>query len=387
MELGMYIHIPFCIKKCFYCDFISYPLQGNNRYTEKDVENYLSLMLKEAAMYRHIHPADGQRIKTLYIGGGTPTCLTGGQLFVLLDSLQKMFCIEQDAEITVEANPGTIDREKLQQLKSAGYNRLSLGVQSFDAQELNCLGRIYSPQEVYTAFDLARQAGFNNINIDLMYGLPGQNIDEWRKNLQTAVAMKPEHLSLYQLSIEKGTHFDDLCKQRFLIEVEQEIARKMFEETIDYLKENGFCHYEISNFARAGRESRHNMMYWHNLEYIGLGAGASGYLRGLRYSNENNLSIYEKSVQIDRKPIRDKDPIDQELEMSEHMFLGLRIIEGVDKRVFRHRFTVDIRVVFGAVIEDLKNRGLLLETDTHVMLSKKGVFLANSVFIEFLPDK
>lgn len=387
MGLGMYVHIPFCIKKCSYCDFVSYPLQGNSRVAEKDVESYLRFLLKEAAIYRRDHLMNGQKVKTLYIGGGTPTCLAGGQLFVLLDSLQKMFNFEEDAEITVEANPGTIDREKLLQLKSAGCNRLSLGVQSFDAQELNCLGRIHSPQEVYTAFDLARQTGFDNINIDLMYGLPGQTIDEWQKNLQAAVAMKPEHLSLYQLNIEQGTHFDDLCKQGLLIEVEQETAQEMFEKAIDYLQANGFRHYEISNFARDGWKSRHNLMYWHNLEYIGLGAGASGYLRGVRYSNENNLSLYEKSVQIDRKPIREKDPIDQELEMAEHMFLGLRIIEGVDKRVFRQRFAVDIKVVFGAVIEDLKSKGLLCETDTHVMLSKKGVFLAKSVFIEFLSDK
>lgn len=384
MVLGMYVHIPFCIRKCFYCDFASYALQSEQGAAVKETENYLHFLLQEAALYRNDYLRDGQKLKTLYIGGGTPTCLAGGQLFALLDTLQNIYEFEKDAEITVEANPGTIDAHKLQLLKKAGCNRLSIGVQSYDAKELESLGRIHAPQEIYTAFSLARESGFNNINLDLMYGLPGQTLESWQRNLRSAVAMKPEHLSLYQLNIEPGTRFAEMAEQGQLAVPEQETAREMFEEAIAYLRQNGYGHYEISNFAQVGRESKHNLIYWHNLGYIGLGAGASGYLHGVRYSNEKSHILYGQALLNEKKPVCDEEPIDQKLAMSEQMFLGLRMLTGVDKRSFRKRFAVDIETVFGSAVERLKKKGLLLETDTHVLLSSEGLFLANDVFIEFI---
>lgn len=387
MVLGIYVHIPFCIRKCFYCDFVSYALHSKSSAAVQETESYLHFLLQEALLYRNDSLTGGQKLKTLYIGGGTPTCLAGGQLFALLDALQKIYEFEKDAEITVEANPGTLDAKKLQLLKKAGCNRLSLGVQSFDAKELECLGRIHSPQEIYTAFSLARESGFNNINLDLMYGLPEQTLDSWQRSLRSAVAMQPEHLSLYQLNIEQGTRFAELSERGLLAETEQETARKMFEEAIAYLRQNGYGHYEISNFAQNGRESRHNLMYWQNRGYIGLGAGASGYLHGIRYSNEKSVAQYQKALMNVKKPVCEEEPIGKDLAMSEQMFLGLRVLAGVDKHIFRSRFAVDIETVFGEEIERLKKKRLLLETDTHVLLSPEGLFLANEVFMEFIGNK
>jgi oxygen-independent coproporphyrinogen-3 oxidase len=384
MSLGIYVHIPFCIRKCPYCDFVSYPLQGEDGLEQKNIEDYVLSVLEEAAIYQREFSINRQQIKTLYIGGGTPTCLSGGQLFYLLDSLQHIFEFAEEAEITVEGNPGTIEREKLEFIKKGGCNRLSLGVQSFAPEDLSTLGRIHSLQEVYTVYELAKEIGFTNISLDLMYGLPGQDIAAWRKILRQAVELMPEHLSLYQLNIEKGTPFYLRREQGLLFDVEQEMAQKMLLETIEYLTKNGYRHYEISNFSKVGRESKHNKVYWQNCEYLGLGAGASGYWRGVRYSNEHDLARYRGALRIGKKPVREEDPIDRELSMSEHMFLGLRLLTGVEKEVFYNRFGIAIESVFGTVIKRLKGEGLLFENDKQIRLTKKGLFLANFVFMEFL---
>lgn len=378
MGLGIYVHIPFCVRKCPYCDFTSYALPAEESLCAEETERYVRLLLREAALYQ------GDKIESLYLGGGTPTCLTGGQLFLLLAELQKMFSLAPDAEITVEANPGTVGAGKLEKLREGGANRLSLGVQSFNANELHILGRIHTREDVYAAYRAAREAGFTNISLDLMYGLPGQTLEDWKSNLRSAVELQPEHLSLYQLHIEEGTPFFASQQRGEVQEAEEELARRMLEETMEYLSARGYLHYEISNFARTGRQSRHNTLYWQNREYIGLGAGASGYLKGVRYSNLTDLAAYSQALQEGKRPLEQEEPIDRKLAMVEEMFLGLRLLEGVPKDKFRQKFGSALESVYGEVLSRLSADGLIENTDARVRLSKKGLFVANLVFVEFL---
>lgn len=377
MEMGVYVHIPFCRSKCHYCDFTSYP--GIN---EHEVTLYINALLKETDFYRG--RLRGPSIKTLYIGGGTPTCLTGGQLCLLLGSLYDRLGIIKGTEVTVEGNPGTLDQRKLSILKESGCNRLSLGVQSFNERELQLLGRIHSAGEVYDTFKNARKTGFDNINLDLMYGLPGQELKGWVENLQKALELAPDHLSLYQLNYEEGTLFYRLLKQGVYEQFDQERALEMYETAIETLAKSGYFHYEISNFSLPNKESRHNKMYWNNREYLGLGAGASGYLSDIRYTNYSGLEEYSQSVQKGEEPVESREIINGDLHIREAVFLGLRLLEGINKSEFFLRYGVRLEDKYGETITSLIRRGLIKETKTHLSLTRQGLYLANQVFIEFL---
>lgn len=375
--VGIYVHIPFCEAKCHYCDFVSF---AGRSVQEK--EAYLRALAGEGELYRQF--LAGVTGKSLYIGGGTPTCLTGGQIFMLFTSLHNLFQLSPGIEITVEANPGTLNKEKLLLLKEVGCNRLSLGVQSFAARDLQVLGRIHSPRDVYNTYELARQAGFANINLDLMYGLPGQNLQGWRENLKKVVELSPEHISLYQLNIETGTSFARLVQRGLLEEFSQDEAFLMYQEAINFLAARGYHHYEISNFARPGKEAVHNCSYWLNEEYLGLGAGAAGYLQGVRYTNEADLAVYQNLLRQGKLPVAAKELIKKELAMAETMFLGLRLLRGVKKADFLTKYGLSIENRYAKVLPKLKKQGLLRETLTHVALTKKGLYVANEVFQEFL---
>lgn len=374
---GVYVHIPFCLAKCYYCDFTSFA--GRN---EQEKESYLLALEQEGAIYRELF--QGFTGKSLYIGGGTPTCLTSGQLFMLFSILNHLFKLPAGIEITVEGNPGTLDRDKLKQLKEAGCNRLSLGVQSFSSRDLKILGRIHSPQDVYNTYRLARQEGFQNINLDLMYGLPGQDLKGWRGNLLKLMELQPEHISLYQLNIEKDTPFGQLAEKGLLEEDDQDIAYLMYGEAINYLEARGYHHYEVSNFALPGKEAFHNRLYWLNEEYLGLGAGAAGYLQGVRYTNIGNPAAYQEILSQGKLPSAEKEIINSELAMAETMFLGLRLLEGVNKADFRIKHGVNMENKYKETLDKLKKQGLLRETDTHIALTKKGLYVANEVMLEFL---
>ncbi len=382
---ALYVHIPFCAAKCHYCDFVSYVSGENSDTQESEAVNlYLAALLKEAGFHQAKVSPTGAVIKSLYLGGGTPTRLTARQLFMLLEYLQQVFALSGQAEITVEGNPGTINKEKLEALQIQGCNRLSLGVQSFEDRELQALGRIHTVQDVYNTYNLAQEAGFANINLDLMYGLPGQELSGWRKNLRTAVSLNPEHISLYQLNIEKGTPFFSLQNKGLLAEFEQDEAFYMYEEAINYLTDSGYCHYEISNFAKPAYESRHNQVYWRNQEYIGIGAGASGYLAGRRYTNLAVLADYEAMLTQGARPLAQEETIDTELAMTETMFLGLRLLEGVDKNEFFLHFGIQINEHYGKAIDKLTEQGLIEETQNRVRLTRQGLYIANQVMMEFL---
>lgn len=386
-KVGLYVHVPFCRVKCYYCDFVSYA-----RRREEDIRAYLSALRQEGWLYQQRYTQKGEDdgngaifAQSLYIGGGTPTCLTSGQLSVLFGHLEALFHLPQGIEITVEANPGTIEREKLKCLKEVGCNRLSLGVQSFSPRELQVLGRIHRDREIYESYETARKTGFTNINLDLMYGLPGQSLADWRKNLRQAVALRPEHLSLYQLNIERETPFARLVDKGLLEEFDQDTAFLMYREAIAYLEENGYRHYEISNFALPGRESLHNQLYWRNEEYLGLGAGAAGFLAGVRYRNTPAITAYIERLARGELPLVEEEVINEELSMAETMFLGLRLREGVSKEHFKEKYGLSLEKKYGEVLVKLLDRGLLEETPTHIALSRKGLYVANLVMQEFLP--
>lgn len=381
---GLYIHIPFCVAKCQYCDFTSYPGRS-----DQEKVTYLQALAKEVRIYarmlRESTAYGDMSLMSLYFGGGTPTCLTGGQLCFLLETIRENFSISAGAEITIEGNPGTLDLAKLLDLRQGGFNRLSLGAQSFHQQELSMLGRIHTASETRQAYQWAREAGFTNIGLDLMYGLPGQDLEHWRANLLTALSLAPEHLSLYQLKIEEGTPFYKRLSQGNLQEFPEDLAAIMYEEAIQTLTRAGYHHYEISNFAIPGRESRHNQLYWRNEEYLGLGAGAAGYLLGVRYRNEAVLTSYEALLNQGRRAVASEEFINPELQMAEAIFLGLRLVEGLDKENFFRRYGVRIEQRYGETISKLKEQGLLQEDAEHIALTKLGLNLANLVFMEFLP--
>lgn len=375
--VGVYVHIPFCLAKCYYCDFTSFADRN-----EREKEAYLLALEKEGMVYRELFP--GLIGKSLYIGGGTPTCLTSGQIFILFRMLNALFKLPVGIEITVEGNPGTLKRNKLLRLREVGCNRLSLGVQSFHSRDLKVLGRIHSLREVYTTYELARQVGFDNINLDLMYGLPGQELKGWQDNLQKVVELHPEHISLYQLNIEQDTLFAQLAAKGLLKKFDQDLAYQMYAEAINYLEAKGYHHYEISNFALPGKEAFHNRLYWLNEEYLGLGAGAAGYLQGIRYTNIGNPVAYHERLAQSQLPIAEKEIIHAELAMAETMFLGLRLLEGVNKTDFRRKHGISIENKYQVILDKLIAQGLLQETDTHIALTKRGMYVANEVMQEFL---
>jgi len=359
---GLYIHIPFCRKKCFYCDFFSV------EYGESAADSYIDALLSEAA-------ACGKRgIETVYFGGGTPSVLSEPQIKKLLEGLNDIFDFSGNAsEITFEMNPESVSAEKLKLLKSCGVNRLSLGLQSAVASELKMLGRVHDYNMFEKAFESARKEGFDNINIDLIYGLPGQSIADWSENLKKVLLFGSEHISLYPLSVEENTVF-----YKNKVSVNGDAQREMYEKASGTLEKAGYSHYEISNWAKPGKEAVHNSNYWRNFEYIGLGAGASGYLDCFRYSNVENIEEYCKLISKGVSARAENDFVNDDNRRTEAIILGLRLLkEGVDENLFAYGRNA-------AVLEKLTERGLLEKEDGRVRLSKNAVFVSNSVLCEFI---
>ncbi|HEX3014775.1 MAG TPA: radical SAM family heme chaperone HemW, partial [Desulfobacteria bacterium] len=358
---GAYVHIPFCVRKCNYCDFPSVPVAG------WDVEEYLDALDQEMAFTGKL------AVSSLFVGGGTPSVLTLRQLERLFKGVTRSLTLVPGAEITVEANPGTVDLEKLLLLKQLGVNRLSLGVQSFDDFLLRRLGRIHSAEQAVEAYQLARQAGFANINLDLMHGLPGQTMKAWQKTLQQAVSLRTEHLSVYGLIIEENTPFGDAYDAGSLTLPEEELRADMMLWTKKYLEGEGYKHYEISNYARPGFECRHNQIYWRNLPYLGFGAGAASYWQGIRRTNHADIAKYIAAVKSATAPVAESERADITQQMSETMFLGLRLLSGVNKQQFATRFGQEIDCVYGNQIRELQAKGLLIVDDQSLRLSERGI--------------
>lgn len=377
IKLGLYIHIPFCNSKCPYCSFFS--IVAENELIKR---NYLAALKKEIEIYRQKYPETV--IQSIYLGGGTPTTLSGRLIAEIIEICYKYFKIDKDIEITIESNPATFDFKKAGIIFQAGVNRLSIGAQSFSNKLLKNIGRIHDKKEILDSYHIARTIGFKNINIDLMFGLPGQTIRQFNKTLEEIVQLHPEHISLYGLSIETGTPFEKLLEKGIIKIPSDDIAYAMYQKAIDFFNNYGYEQYEISNFALPGKYCFHNQIYWKNQPYLGLGASSTSYIKNIRFKNFSDLNQYIYLLENNILPIKSKEILPLKEEMAETVILHLRMMEGLAKSDFIMRFKVPIESVFAEQLKRLKEQGLLDDNELHYFLTRKGISLSNIVFMEFL---
>ncbi|MFC4766339.1 radical SAM family heme chaperone HemW [Effusibacillus consociatus] len=373
---SLYIHIPFCASKCYYCDFNSYVSTGEvmDRYLD-GLEKEMELLSKELPW---------EPLKTVFFGGGTPTMFDVKQTERMMNILNRFFRLAEGAEISVEANPGTVNLEKLRVLKEGGANRLSFGVQSFHDPILKKLGRLHDSLTVYHSYEKARQAGFSSINLDLMFGLPGQTIPIFEDSLRRIVELQPEHISAYSLKVEEGTPFA-IWQERGKLQLppeEEDLA--MYQLLMDTLEAHGYQMYEISNFAKKDHDCRHNQVYWRNEPYLAAGAGAHGYVNDVRYVIQSSVPGYIETCLSGKRPVVEREEIPAEIQREDTMILGLRMIRGVEHARFKERHGVDMHNVFGREIERFVQEGLLTDNAEAVCLTKKALPIANEVFSGFL---
>lgn len=375
-KLSLYIHIPFCAKKCLYCDFPSW--QGCESYFEDYTESLLNEIKNGERIYSDYD------ISTIFIGGGTPTVLSPKLLGKITDAVLERYNVESNAEITSEANPGTVDGYKLKEMKAMGINRLSFGVQAWQNNILKALGRIHDRETFLKNFDEAKNAGFENINCDLMFSLPNQTFKDWMETLENFSKLDIQHISAYSLIVEDGTPFKKMQEEGRLLLPDEETDRKMYSAANEILAKNGFERYEISNFAKKGFESRHNITYWETRPYIGFGLGSHSYFQAERYNNTYDLKEYI-AANGDAKKLRENKEIltDKEKE-EEFMFMGLRMKKGISTDEFSRRFGRDIYSVYGEKIEELLDEKLIEKKENRIMLTERGTDVSNIVFERFI---
>ena len=366
-----YVHIPFCTQICYYCDFSKVFIKN------QPVDSYLEHLLEEFQTY------DIQKLRTLYIGGGTPTALSAPQLEVLLKGLTKNLDLSSLEELTIEANPGDLDEDKIAVLKNSPVNRVSLGVQTFDDKMLKKIGRSHLEKDIYENIDRLKLAGFDNISIDLIYALPGQTMEQVKENVAKAIGLDIPHMSLYSLILENHTVFMNRMRRGKLPLPKEELEAEMFEYIIAELERAGFEHYEISNFSKPSFESRHNLMYWDNAEYYGIGAGASGYVNGVRYKNHGPIRHYLSAVEEGNARITEEH-LSQKEQMEEEMFLGLRKKSGVSMARFEEKFGRSFDGLYGEIVKDLVQQGLMQIEGDRVRMTKRGLFLGDTVAERFI---
>lgn len=369
MSLGIYVHIPFCKAKCLYCDFNSY--SGMDAYQEA----YLKALQKEIESKK-----DSRKVDSLYIGGGTPTVLKAESLVQILSILRGNFVFSPDCEITVECNPATMQEEGFRILKEGGFNRLSIGLQSSNDDELRALGRIHSFEEFSICYKEARKAGFENISLDLMYGLPGQTMERWKKSLEDAISFHPEHISCYGLKLEEGT---PLFFQNPILPDEDAFA-EFYETCVNDLAEQGYERYEISNFSLPGKESRHNCKYWQCNDFIGFGAGAYSCVNDERYANINSIPTYCSYIESGKSVVEEITTLSLKDKMSEFCFLGLRMSNGISQQEFKERFHQSIEDVYGEVLTKNLRRGTLLRLGDRIFIPSQFLYVSNSILVDFI---
>jgi oxygen-independent coproporphyrinogen-3 oxidase len=397
MNHAVYLHIPFCVHRCAYCDFNTYAGQ------EPLIPAYVKALCREIETVAAAAP-ETVPVHTIFFGGGTPSLVSSSGLSAIMDSLRTAFALSSDLEASLEANPGTVSPEYLTQLREAGFNRISFGVQSSHPDELRQLERVHDFFDVIQSVKWARQAGFDNLSLDLIFGLPEQRLDRWQETVRRAADLGPEHLSLYALTLEHGTPFGRWAQQGLLPIPDPDLAAEMYEWAGEYLEAAGYRQYEISNWAKPGRQCRHNLQYWRNLPYFGFGAGAHGFIDRLRVANVLRIKTYLERLeapQVAKYPLSpamvNRQPITERVEMQETMMTGLRLThEGVSTKGFKSRFGVKMNEIFGQEIEQLLSLGLLeyakIETSESskpsevLRLTKRGRLLGNQIFMRFVGD-
>ncbi|MDY5576765.1 MAG: radical SAM family heme chaperone HemW [Lachnospiraceae bacterium] len=378
-ELGIYIHIPFCRQKCKYCDFLSF----SNK--EELQSSYVEKLKREIELWGKSYGKQGRNdyVPTIYFGGGTPSLLPAFFIEDILVTLRENFSVAEDCEITLECNPGTVDKEKILSYYNMGINRISFGLQSADDGELKTIGRIHTYDIFCQNYEAARKAGFENINVDIMSALPGQTIESYHDTLKKVIALRPEHISSYSLMIEEGTPFYDLWNQGKLNLPDEDTERQMYYDTNEYLENAGYARYEISNYARQGYESKHNTSYWIRKNYLGLGLGASSMIDNVRFKNTEKMDVYLKEKEeIMHDEDREELTIIQQME--EYMFLGLRLMKGISVEEFERQFQKSFTGIYGEICDQLQQQGLLLWEEGKVKLTSRGIDVSNAVLAEFL---
>ena len=380
-DMGLYVHIPFCKQKCMYCDFPAY--QNLQDY----YETYVYALVQEMDLWVSEHPESKERsIDTIYFGGGTPTELSIQQLQMIVDKIKSTFTITDDCHMTIESNPGEVDLQYLTKLVKLGFNRISFGVQTFDDKALTMLHRSHDGEKAKQAIYDAKEAGFTDINIDLIYGLPRQSLEDIKRNLEIVKDLPINHISTYGLQVEVGTYLYHLVQKNLISIPSESIDESMYDTMMEGLKELGFERYEISNFAKGNSYSRHNLKYWHYVDYLGFGAGAHSFYDGIRRSNNRNVMPYIQSVDRYTMPTIDTETITVERAQEDFCFLALRTKWGLDEQKFKERFGVSVHNLFGTVLEDLVNKGLLEYQNGSYHLSSEGAKHGNYVFSQFIRE-
>lgn len=386
-EIGLYVHIPFCKQKCYYCDFISHANK------EHMVERYINCLKKEIIQYateNKIMSAHGLEpeyvIKTIYIGGGTPSFIDEAYILSIIKTIKDNFTLKENVEITIEVNPGTCNKDKLEAYKNCGINRLSIGLQAVQDEILKSIGRIHTYQEFLNTYEYARQVGFDNINVDLMIGLPNQTLENVKENVKTILNLKPEHISVYSLILEEGTKLDELIETKQLEMISDELEREMYWYVKETLEKHKYNQYEISNFAKPGFESAHNLDCWKQKEYIGVGVAASSFIEDKRYSNTLEIEQYISNIENNtpNMNLQLEEKLTSESKMNEYMMLGLRKIEGVNIAEFEKKFAKNPIVKYSTILEKLNHEGLIEVNGSDIRLTNKGIDLANLVWEEFI---
>lgn len=376
-SFSLYIHIPFCERKCYYCDFTSFSRNG------LDVDEYMKNLNKEISLYKDI--LKDYSLETIFIGGGTPSSIDGGYIEKLLENVYRTFNTEGLKEVTIEVNPGTLNREKIKSYKRAGINRISLGLQSLKDNQLKSIGRIHSSKDFFESFYILREEGFNNISVDLMLGLPGQKLEDLEDTLKRIIDLDLEHISLYSLIIEEGTLIKSWYDKGLLDLPDEDLERIMYHKSIDILHKAGYKQYEISNFSKEGFESKHNLQYWRIKPYLGVGINSHSNLFSKRFWNYSSFIDYNNFLDGDNFPIEGEEIIHKDMEIAEYCIMTLRLNRGIDKIEYQKRFgeTIDLR--YRNVIDKHVHNNLINESYNNIRLTNRGKDLANLVEVDFMP--
>ncbi|MBF4694906.1 radical SAM family heme chaperone HemW [Fusibacter ferrireducens] len=383
-EISLYIHIPFCVEKCLYCDFISYKISDAEKHNS--VEIYVQALKKEIDLYETL--LRDSKVSTIFIGGGTPSSIEGRYILEIINQIKQYNALLELKEFTIEINPGTLNDEKINAYLAAGVNRVSMGVQSAEDTLLKSIGRIHTFNEFLTTYRGIREKGFDNVNLDLMFGLPNQSIADVEHTLKIITELNPEHISAYALKLEEGTPLYRAHKRGEIVLPDEETERAMYHLIENILEEKGYVQYEISNFAKPNKASNHNLVYWENKSYLGLGIASHSKVGSLRFSNFSNFPEYINALNQNTKPVNEETPIEKDEDLFETIMLGLRLNKGIAIEAINKKYEIDFLEKYQHAIEKLKSQKLILHDieAKQICLTPLGRDLSNQVFLEFMPD-